>query len=104
MKLKYPSLILCMIFLLMNAGYALNYKWTSTIPVEFVPLSSIDNQTQLEYYLNKHNIVVFYIDEKYSIKSNDWILYKFNITRVSPDKIPDYGNYTLVSSNGVVVL
>ena len=104
MKSKYLIIIIGIVFALFNTCHAINYKWSSTIPVEFVPLSSIDNSKQLDYYLNKQNIVVFYMDDNYSIKTDEWILYKFNITRITPSKIPDYGNYTFVNANNVFVL
>jgi len=74
------------------------------MPIKYIPLSSINGEKQLDYYLNNEDIVIFYMDEKYSIKDDDWMLYKFNITRIQPNKVPDYGNYTYVSINGVVVL
>ncbi|HIP15622.1 MAG TPA: hypothetical protein EYG77_00255, partial [Methanothermococcus okinawensis] len=52
------------------------YKWASTIPIYYVPLSSINSEDELNYYLNNDNIVIFYIDKKYNIERKDWILDK----------------------------
>ena len=74
----------------------IEYKWISTIPVHYVPLSSISSEDELNHYLNNNDIVIFYIDERYNIKRKGWILNKLNISRVSPEKIPDYEGYVLV--------
>ena len=73
------------------------YKWASTIPIHYVPLSSINSEDELNYYLNNDNIVIFYIDKKYNIERKDWILdkllNKFNISRIVPEKIHGYEEY-----------
>jgi hypothetical protein len=102
--LKNTILFFGIVIILVNSTYAMEYKWTSTIPVEFVPISSISNSNQLDNYLNNNNIVIFYIDKDYSMRYDDWILHKFNITENIPGKVPDYGNYTFVDANGVVVV
>ncbi|GBF35945.1 hypothetical protein [Methanofervidicoccus abyssi] len=73
------------------------YKWASTIPIYYVPLSSINSEDELNYYLDNDNIVIFYIDKKYNIERKDWILdkllNKFNISRIVPEKIHGYEEY-----------
>ncbi|AEH06391.1 hypothetical protein Metok_0404 [Methanothermococcus okinawensis IH1] len=93
-----------MIFLLINAGYALEYKWSSTIPIEFVPLSSIHDKSELDNYLSNSNIVLFYMDDDFIKNPKNWILYELNITEVEPDKIPDYGNYTYLNKNNIFTI
>jgi hypothetical protein len=93
-KLKHLILIFGMVFVLMNTCNAMNYKWSSTIPVEFVPLSNVDDENKLEYYMLKSNIVVFYEDKDFSngdkyrqsaieYKLNNYIK-AYNTTLVSP--------------------
>ncbi|ABR56323.1 hypothetical protein [Methanococcus aeolicus] len=62
--------IVGIIFLLVNGCNAMNYKWSSTIPIEYIPLSSITSEKQFDYYLNNENIVIFYTDKNY-LSSND---------------------------------
>ena len=80
------------------------YKWASTIPVKYIPLSSITTEEELNYYLNTEDIVVFYIDDKFKIGREEWKLYKLNITRVTPERIPDYGEYVFVNLGNFIVL
>jgi len=96
--------ILCMFIVLLTNNHAMEYKWYSTIPIEYVPLSTIDNEKQLNRYLNNDNIVVFYIDRDYNPKRDDWVLYKFNITRVVPKEIPNYYNYTYINTGNSIVI
>ncbi len=102
-KYVYLTISLLMILLLLNSSFAMNYKWSSTIPIEYVPLSSITTEKQLNNYLNNDNIVVFYMDNDYS-KKDDWKLYKLNITRTTIDKIPDYGDYKFINIENTVVI
>ncbi|MBW9223036.1 hypothetical protein KKP90_00335 [Methanothermococcus sp. SCGC AD-155-E23] len=80
------------------------YKWASTIPVKYIPLSSITTEEELNYYLNNKDIVVFYIDNEFNIRRDEWKLYKLNITRVIPERIPDYGEYLFVDLGNSIVL
>ncbi|WP_292459954.1 hypothetical protein [Methanothermococcus sp.] len=103
MRLSY-LLITCMILLVMGVSYALPYTWSSTIPVEIVPLSHINNKNELEGYLSDPNIVLFYIDDNFTKNPKNWILYNLNISEVKPEKIPDYGNYTYIDKNNIVII
>ena len=96
--------ILCMFIILLANNYAMEYKWSSSIPIDYVPLSTINNENQLNKYLNNDNIVIFYIDKDYNLKRDDWILYKLNITRVVPKEIPNYYNYTYISTENSIVI
>ena len=93
-------------FILLLSCHAIDtkYKWVSTIPIHYVPLSSITSEDQLNYYLKNDDIIVFYIDDKFNRRRDDWKLYKLNITRVVPEKIPDYGEYIFVDLGNSIVL
>jgi len=106
MGLKIVSSVI-ILFTLVGVVNGVPYKWASTIPVEFVPLSNMDNSKEVDYYLNKPNIVIFYIDDNFKLNDRSKeILRHLNITQ---DKepigvIPDYGNYTFISTNGFFVV
>ncbi len=106
MNLKYSIIITGIIIscVLMNTCNAMEYKWASSIPVKYVPLSAINNSNQLNHYLNSKNIVIFYMDGKYNPEKDNWILYKFNITRVNPGIIPNYGNYSIIDTDEAIVV
>ncbi|EHP89683.1 hypothetical protein [Methanotorris formicicus] len=56
-------ILLIMLFVLMGVSSAdVSYKWASTIPIQFVPISSIDNVSE---YLSSNSVVVFYIDRNF---------------------------------------
>ena len=94
MKLKHLILIFGMIFVLVNTSNAMNYKWSSTIPVEFVPLSNIDDENKLEHYMSKSNIVIFYEDCNINKSYNSTI-------RDTLDNYTKTCNTTLVSPTNV---
>jgi len=92
-KLKHLILIFGMVFVLMNTCNAMNYKWSSTIPVEFVPLSNVDDENKLEHYMLKSNIIIFYEDEDF----NNGDKYKQSAIRYKLNNYIKAYNTTLVS-------
>lgn len=106
MGLKTVSLVI-ILFTLVGVVNGVPYKWASTIPVEFVPLSSMDNLEQIDYYLNKPNIVIFYIDENFKInnRTREILRYLNVIQDKEPLKaIPDYRNRTFINTDGFFVV
>ncbi|HIQ32707.1 MAG TPA: hypothetical protein EYH55_04430, partial [Methanothermococcus okinawensis] len=101
-----PRYLIFIILLSLLSCYALDveYKWASTIPIKYIPLSSITNEDELNYYLNNEDIVIFYIDEEFNRRRDDWKLYKLNVTRVTPERLPDYGEYLFVDLGNSIVL
>ncbi|ACV25119.1 hypothetical protein [Methanocaldococcus fervens] len=69
-----------------------NYKYTSSIPVEFVPLSKVKNVDELNTFLNKNSLTVFCFDTE---PINEDILSYLGIKRYAPPRIPDYENNSL---------
>ncbi|XRO74970.1 hypothetical protein ACO3TA_06220 [Methanocaldococcus sp. 28A] len=92
-----------LIFAILTCVYPSNieYKYTSSIPIEFVPLSKVKNVETLKELLDDNTLTVFCLDNN-SI-DND-ILYYLGIKKYLPSKIPDYGNYTYVNKNGIIVV
>ncbi|AEF96541.1 hypothetical protein [Methanotorris igneus] len=97
------TIFLIVLFMLMNISSAnIPYKWTSTIPVYFVPISSINN---VSYYLSSDSIVVFYIDKDFECNEKmSKILPAINVYNnyhISPSAIP--GNKTFKSIEPIFV-
>ncbi|AIJ06166.1 hypothetical protein JH146_1324 [Methanocaldococcus bathoardescens] len=93
-----------LIFTMFSYVYSSNieYKYTSSIPIEFVPLSKVENVEKLNEFLDKNNSLTVFCFDNDSIDEN--ILYYLGIKKYLPSKIPDYGNYTYVNKNGVIVV
>ncbi|NPA62484.1 MAG: hypothetical protein GXN95_02900 [Methanococci archaeon] len=77
---------------------ALNYKYTSSIPITFVKLSDA-NAKEIDRLLNSNALVVFCVD---SDNINEDVMLKLGIKRYSSSKIPDYGNYTYITKDGII--
>ncbi|ENN96622.1 hypothetical protein J422_01233 [Methanocaldococcus villosus KIN24-T80] len=88
---------LLIIALIISCVYAINYKYVSTVPIEVVNLSNI-NVNELEKYLNDNRLTLLILDER----TKKDIIKALNIT-ISPDKIPDYDNYTLITNSNCIV-
>ncbi|HID47459.1 MAG TPA: hypothetical protein EYP47_01995 [Methanococcaceae archaeon] len=104
MPMRYILILILFISFLSCYALDVDYKWVSTIPIRYVPLSSISSEEELNYYLNSEDIVVFYIDHNFKIRRDEWKLYKLNVSRVVPEKIPDYGDYIFVDLGNSIVL
>jgi len=87
MSSRYLSILIFITFLSLLSCYALDteYKWASTIPIQYIPLSSITNEDELNYYLNNGDIVIFYIDDEYDRMRDNWKLYKLNAISIDLD-------------------
>ncbi len=93
-----------MLFALISYAYPsnLDYKYTSSIPIEFVSLSKVGNVNELDRMLNSNTSLTIFCFDSGNINKD--ILYHLGIKRYTPSKIPDFGNYTYVSKNGVIVI
>ncbi len=97
-------LFILLIFSIITLVYPseVEYKYASSIPINFVPLSKINSVEELKYLLNDNNTLTIFCLDNDTINKD--ILYYLGIKKYIPSKIPDYGNYTYVENNGIFII
>ncbi|WP_423792632.1 hypothetical protein ACPB8Q_00010 [Methanocaldococcus indicus] len=92
--------ILILLFCFLNVNLAIDYKYITTIPIKVVDLNNINSKEELDKYLNDNSsLIIFYINDT----PQDKLIY-LGIKKVVPTKIPDFYNYTYISTNGIFVI
>ncbi|ADC70349.1 conserved hypothetical protein [Methanocaldococcus sp. FS406-22] len=99
---KFIFVVLLLAVISCSYSSNLNYKYASSIPIVFVQLSKIKSIDELKELLDENNTLTIFCMDSQSINKD--ILCYLGIKKYTPLKLPDYGNYTYINKNGVIVV